>query len=197
MIDPAGHIVAILGGSFNPIHRGHIMLAREVLSRGLADEVWLMISPQNPLKDSTKQAVTTAQRCDMLQLALSGLHHIKPCFVELDMPTPSYSIDSLRRLRELYGYQFRLLIGSDNWMIFDRWKNHTDIIEEFSPIIYPRPGYEIDTTSLTRQVSFMTDMPQYGISSTQIREAIERNLDMSLHLPAGVAGYIVRNNLYR
>lgn len=172
------------------------MLAREVLAQGLADEVWLMISPQNPLKDEVG-AVTTAQRCDMLQLALSGLKNIKPCFIELYMPKPSYSIDSLTKLHQLYGYRFRLLIGSDNWLIFDCWKDYDKITEEFSPIIYPRPGYDINPETLPANVSYMARMPQYGISSSQIREAIARNEDMSLHLTAGVTGYIARNNLYR
>lgn len=190
------HMVAILGGSFNPIHRGHIMLAQETLRRRLADEVWLMISPLNPLKEEVG-AVTTAQRCDMLQLALSGFENIKPCFIELNMPLPSYSIDSLTKLRQLYGYRFRLLIGSDNWLIFDRWKEHDKIIEEFSPIIYPRPGYDIDTTTLPKETTYLSNMPEYEISSSYIRELLKEKNDVILHLPAGVAGYIARNNLYR
>ena len=171
---PARHI-GILGGSFNPVHIGHVMLADYIAQCAEADpidEVWLMLSPLNPLKVSPGELVPENDR-------------------------PSYTIDSLQALARAYpSCRFSLIIGSDNWAIFDRWRNSREIIERFSPVIYPRPGYGVDAATLPEGVSLIPDAPVTDISSTMLRRAIAAGKDMTCFLPAGVADYIRLNNLY-
>lgn len=185
----------VLGGSFNPVHVGHLMLASYLAQFTDLDEVWLMLSPANPLKVRTDD-VTDCQRLAMLRIACEGHRGVIECDVELTMPRPSYSIDSLSRLSELHpDRDFRLIVGSDNWLIFDRWRAYEEIIRRFRPIIYPRPGYPVDASTLPVGVT-MVNAPVADVSSTFIRSAIAEGKDMGAFLPAGVAGYIEENGLY-
>ena len=185
----------VLGGSFNPVHAGHLMLASYLAQFTDLDEVWLMLSPANPLKVRTDD-VTDSQRLAMLRIACEGHRGVSECDVELSMPRPSYSIDSLSRLSELHpDRDFRLTVGSDNWLIFDRWRAYEEIIRRFRPIIYPRPGYPVDASTLPAGVT-MVNAPVADVSSTFIRSAIAEGKDMGAFLPAGVAGYIKENGLY-
>lgn len=196
---PARHI-GILGGSFNPVHIGHVMLADYIAQCAEADpidEVWLMLSPLNPLKVSPGELVPENDRMAMLRLACAMSPRLKACDIELSMPRPSYTIDSLQALARAYpSCRFSLIIGSDNWAIFDRWRNSREIIERFSPVIYPRPGYGVDAATLPEGVSLIPDAPVTDISSTMLRRAIAAGKDMTCFLPAGVADYIRLNNLY-
>lgn len=186
-----------MGGSFNPVHIGHILLADYIAQFTDIDKVWLMLSPQNPLKRDNPAAVSDRHRLEMLAMACLTSPRLEPTDIELSMPRPSYTIDSLTRLQSLHpDCRFRLIIGSDNWQVFDRWRCHEEIIRRFSPIIYPRPGSEIEPADLPADVS-LVDAPTFDISSTFIRNAIAAGHDMDLFLPAGVGPYINQHNLYR
>lgn len=188
-------LTGVLGGSFNPVHLGHIMLASYLVEFAGFDEVWLMLSPANPLKEHCDR-VTDRQRLEMLRLACRRHRGLAPTDVELAMPRPSYSIDSLSRLSELYpDRDFRLVIGSDNWLIFDRWRASEEIIDRFRPVIYPRPGYPAEPAQLPAGVRFV-NAPTIDISSTFIRDAIADGKDMSAFLDPSVAEYIAANGLY-
>ncbi len=189
--------IGILGGSFNPVHIGHILLADYLVQFTDLDEVWLMLSPQNPLKVSdATQPAPDCVRLNMLHLATDSCQRIFPCEIELTMPRPNYTIDSLTLLAKQYpNADFRLVIGSDNWNIFDRWREHRTIISRFSPIVYPRPGYTVDKASVPADVT-LVDAPVFDISSTFLREAIAAGHDMRLFLPEGVWNYIKTNKLY-
>lgn len=172
------------------------MLASYVAQFTDVDEVWLMLSPLNPLKEHPADLVADHQRLDMLQIATRNTPCVKPCDIELSMPRPSYTIHSLNRLSELYpDTRFSLLIGSDNWLIFPRWYQWKEILEHFTPIIYPRPGYDIDPTTLPSGVT-MVNAPTVDISSTFIRQSIAAGKDMNCFLPCGVYDYITQHNLY-
>ena len=189
--------IGILGGSFNPVHLGHIQLADYLVQTTQLTAVWLMLSPRNPLKQYPADMPSDEQRMDMLRIAAEATPRLEATDIELSMPRPSYTIDSLRRLRSLHpDVDFSLVIGSDNWLVFDQWRDYRSIIDEFSPVIYPRPGYPVDTDSLPEGVTLVS-APMLDISSTQLREAIAAGLDMNLFLPAGVMDYIHTNNLYR
>ena len=112
--------VAVFGGSFDPIHNGHLALAGEVISRGLADEVWLMVTPQNPHKQGC--ALSDEQlRLQMVQLAVQDKPGMKACDFEFSLPRPSYTLNTLTALVEAYpGKEFSLLIGADNWEKFHK-----------------------------------------------------------------------------
>lgn len=186
----------MLGGSFNPVHIGHLLLADYMVQFTDLDEVWMMLSPRNPLKAACPNGPTDLQRLAMLEIACSHVERVKATDVELSMPVPSYSVNSLRKLSQEYpDVDFRLIIGSDNWLIFDKWKDYKEIIEKFSPIIYPRPGYELAGLSLPKGM-IAVPAPMFEISSTFIRESIAAGKDMSLFMPQGVNDYINEKKLY-
>ena len=137
--------VGIFGGSFDPIHNGHISLAQYVLDHTDLDEVWLMVSPLNPLKPQGYVA-SDRERLEMARLAVAGHPGIKVSDFEFTLPIPSYTYNTLAKLKEAYpDCDFRLIIGGDNWADFDRWRNPQEILDEFGLIVYPRPGEEIRT----------------------------------------------------
>ena len=186
--------IGILGGSFNPVHMGHLMLASYLSQWGYVDKVWLTLSPCNPLKNPG-QLIPDMKRLAMLNLATKNKTGIETCDIELSMPRPSYTIDTLTTLAHRYPTKrFKLIIGSDNWRIFDKWRENQRILDEFGVIVYLRPGYPVDNISIDGLE--VVDAPGINISSTFIRHAIERGRDMNIFVPAGVYKYIKDNNLY-
>lgn len=196
-MQPQREKIGILGGSFNPVHIGHVILADYIAQFTGMSQVWLMLSPLNPLKENPEQLISDTHRLEMLRIATEGNPRLQPCDIELSMPQPSYSINSLNRLQELHpDKEFSLIIGSDNWLVFDRWRNWEEILNKYTPIIYPRPGYDISSDTLPKNVT-LANAPTLDISSTFIRNAIAEGMDMLSFLPKGVAEYINKNGLYR
>lgn len=187
--------VGLLGGSFNPVHVGHIMLASYMSQYTCLDEVWLVLSPSNPLKDADI-LIDDNHRMDMLETAIGDNKHIYVCGIELTMPRPSYTINTLDQLRCIYpDVDFRLIIGSDNWLIFDKWKDSQRIIKEYGVMVYPRPGYEVEIDDI-EGVEFI-NAPVVNLSSTFIRDGLAQNKDMGAFLPNGVNEYILKHSLYK
>lgn len=188
-------IVGIFGGSFNPVHKGHVMLAQFLSQSQYLDEVWLTLSPQNPFKESN-DLLDDKHRLAMLHLATEGIEGVKVCDIELSMPQPSYTIYTLEKLSQQYpDYEFRLVIGGDNWNVFDRWKDYQRIIDEYGVVIYPRPGYELKPIRENNVV--VIDAPLMDVSSTEIRADIVNSSEKCDMLPQGVWDYIKKNNLYK
>ncbi len=186
--------VAILGGSFDPVHNGHLMLASYVAQFCGVDQTWLSLSPLNPFK-TDKKLGDDADRSRMLEIAVGDSERVRFCDIELRMPRPSYMINTLRKLKELYpDCEFTLLIGSDNYARFNDWKESGSILKEFGLMVYPRPGYPIAEQS-AENVRFIS-APVIDVSSTFIRKAIGEGKDMNFFLPAGVYTYIKEHNLY-
>ena len=182
----ATQTIGIFGGSFNPVHIGHMMLASYLTQWGYVDEVWLTLSPLNPLKDAA-ELLPDIKRLAMLSIAAKGAEA---------MPKPSYTIDTLRVLAERYPeYRFKLIIGSDNWQIFDRWRSAQQILDDFGVLVYLRPGYPVDKRHIDGME--VVDAPMAHVSSTFIRQAIAKGRNMNYFLPAGVYKYILDNKLYR
>ena len=191
----ATQTIGIFGGSFNPVHIGHMMLASYLTQWGYVDEVWLTLSPLNPLKDAA-ELLPDIKRLAMLSIAAKGADAIDICDIELSMPKPSYTIDALRVLAERYPeYRFKLIIGSDNWQIFDRWRSAQQILDDFGVLVYLRPGYPVDKRHIDGME--VVDAPMAHVSSTFIRQAIAKGRNMNYFLPAGVYKYILDNKLYR
>ncbi len=192
---PTQETIGLLGGSFNPVHSGHMMLASYLTQWGYVDKVWLTLSPRNPLKDPAGLLPDT-RRLAMLTIATKGADRIATCDIELSMPRPNYTINTLDLLARRYPTKrFKLVIGSDNWQIFDRWREAERILEDYGVIVYPRPGFPVDDPNVDGMelVSPITA----DISSTQVRDAIARGRDMTYFLPPGVYKYIVDNKLYK
>lgn len=186
--------IGILGGSFNPVHIGHIMIAVYLTQWKIVDKVWLTLSPQNPLKDFGT-LIPDLKRLDMLRIACKNVENVEICDIELSMPRPSYTIDTLKYLSKRYSNKsFKLIIGSDNWNAFDHWKNGEDILDNYGVIVYPRPGKEIKNQYVDGMD--IVHSPSIDLSSTFIRQAILKGKDVSCYLPAGVYDYIKANNLY-
>lgn len=191
--------VGVFGGSFDPIHNGHVALARYALEHAGLDEVWLMVSPRNPLKPHATIA-SNEQRLEMARLATEDIEGLRVSDFEFSLPVPSYSWLTLTKLREAYpDISFRLIIGGDNWADFDRWKYPDLIREEFGVIVYPRPGEEIPAPP--PGVTILSNAPQMPISSTQIRQFCKyQNPDskklLAKALPSSVLDYIKQHRLY-
>ncbi|MDE6754560.1 MAG: nicotinate-nucleotide adenylyltransferase [Muribaculaceae bacterium] len=187
--------IGIYSGSFDPIHSGHAMLANFVAQSGEVDEVWLMVSPLNPLKQGTHPAAD-AHRLQMVDLVAKECEGVRTSDFELSLPVPSYTYTTLCRLREAFPqHSFRIIIGSDNWKVIDRWRNADKIIDEFGIIIYPRPGYEI-TFPLPDKVTYLQDAPTVELSSTFIRNLLKTGKNINYFVPIAVSDYIRQNNLY-
>lgn len=175
----------IYGGSFNPIHNGHIAIARAMLDCGAVDEVWLMVSPQNPLKQSA-DLLDEQLRLDMTRRATADIPCVTACDYEFYMPRPSYMWHTLQSLsRDYPDREFTLLIGADNWQVFDRWYHADDIIAHYPIRIYPRRGYDIEASTLPQNVK-LVDTGLYDVSSTMVRERIRRGEDVSQLIPASI-----------
>lgn len=154
--------IGIFGGSFNPIHVGHIALAQAVLRQCALDEVWLMVSPQNPLKRNDADLLDDGLRFEMAQRALEDVDGVRACDYEFHLPKPSYTWNTLQNLSKDYpDYTFILLIGGDNWAHFQRWRHWKDILWHHNVIVYPRDQYQ-----------GTIDVPLLPISSTEIRQKV-------------------------
>lgn len=186
--------VGILGGSFNPVHIGHLMLASYLVQWGYVDKVWLTLSPRNPLKEPG-ELLPDMKRLSMLSIAVKGAPDLDICDIELTMPRPSYTINTLDLLRERYPeMRFKLIVGSDNWLIFDRWREAQRILDDYGVIVYPRPGYPVENDHTVGME--IVNAPMAHISSTFIRQAIAKGRNMNYFMPAGVYKYIMDNRLY-
>jgi nicotinate-nucleotide adenylyltransferase len=163
--------IGIFGGSFNPIHVGHISLARQLLKLAGLDEVWLMVSPQNPLK-AQSSLLSDQLRFEMAQLALQGEKGLVAKDYEFHLPKPSYTWNTLQHLKTDYpDCEFVLLIGGDNWALFHRWYKADDILRNYRIVIYPRRDCETDRKALPANVT-VAETDLIDLSSTQIRRCI-------------------------
>lgn len=186
--------IGILGGSFNPIHIGHCIIASFLAQNTDLDEVWLNVSPQNPLK-STLPADYDKHRIEMVRLAIEGARKLKMCDIEFCIPRPSYTINTLRHIQQIYSDdEFFLIIGSDNWQLFNQWKCYNEIISEFGVIVYPRPGYNVPNETI-ENVRFIK-APKIEISSSMIRKMVGQGEDVRFLVPNAVNEYILKNQLY-
>lgn len=183
--------VALFGGSFNPIHNGHIALAEAVLTARLADEVWLMVSPQNPLKQQADLLAETT-RLWLAQKALSGRERIKVSDFEFHLPRPSYTWNTLQALHEAYpDVTFSLLIGGDNWQCFHKWAHYAEILANYSIIVYPRAESEVDERQLPANVTLL-HVPLFPYSSTDVRNKVKRGECIAKYVPKAVLDDVIK-----
>ena len=188
--------IALMGGSYNPVHIGHMMVADYVRQVADIDEVLMCVSPLNPLKIGNGDLAADSDRMAMLRIACRNRSGISPCDIELTMPRPSYTIDTLKALRKRYpDAKISIIIGSDNWLVFNKWRASHEIIEQFGVIVYPRPGYEIAKGEQPENVTII-EAPTVDLSSTFLREKLKEGFDMSIFLPSGVLNYIKKEKLY-
>ncbi len=200
--------VGIFGGSFNPIHLGHTALAAYICEQGFVDEVWMMVSPQNPLKQNM-ELLDENQRLHMVELAVAPYPGLKACDFEFHLKRPSYTYHTLQALRTAYPeHEFCLIIGEDNWNHFDRWYRKEDIVRETPIIVYPRDSVEgivlriegkplIPSTKHSSLNTTHSTLKLFPYSSTEVRHAIVKGWDIRAMLHPDVEAYIQKNNLYK
>lgn len=161
----------IYGGSFNPVHLGHVRLAKALADSDLLDEVWLLVSPQNPFKTDSR-LLDDDERLHLARLAVADVPGVEVCDREFSMPRPSYMYNTLRALsREHPDREFVLIIGADNWERFPQWYRSRDILRSHRVIICPRPGFTCQDLPAGVTVA---DTPLYDISSTGIRRLLSQ-----------------------
>ncbi len=191
--------VGIFCGSFNPIHNGHVALADYIARNSDVDEVWLVVSPLNPLKRTIADTLApNEQRLDMVRLALRSCERLFASDIEFSLPLPNYTINTLNALKSKYPEtDFSLIIGADNLALFERWKDSDVIMSNFDMLVYPRPGVDLDSLMQKYpKVRVLENAPLHDISSTEIRRRISSGESVSGLVNPGVEEYIRDNNLY-
>lgn len=188
-------IIGIYSGSFDPIHTGHAMLANYVAQSGVVDRVWLMVSRHNPLKDNDTLA-SEADRLAMASLVAARCKNVEVSDFEMHLPSPSYTIDTLDALSAAYPcHTFKIIIGSDNWLAFNLWKDHKRILSDYGVIIYPRPGANI-AGPIPSGAEYLEKAPIAEISSTAIRKGLAEGRNECFMIPESIASYIEEHSLY-
>ena len=187
----------IYGGSFNPIHNGHTQLGDFLCQQGFLDELWFMVSPQNPFKQQATDLLNDQARLHLAQLAVR--HHLG-LFVsdfEFNLPRPSYMVRTLEALRQKHPNRlFYLVIGADNWLAFDRWQQPEEILRHHPLFVYPRIGFPIAASNLPTGVT-LVNTPLINISSSELRTAIQNGENASYGLNADVWKEIQRKGYYK
>lgn len=187
--------VGLFFGSFNPIHIGHLIIANYMANFTALDEVWFVISPQNPFKEK-KSLGNMYDRLEMVNLALENTDNLKASDIEFHLPQPSYTIDTLIYLAEKYpNKEFSLIMGEDNLAGLAKWKNAAIILRDYKVYVYPRHGYDGGALKLHPAVT-MTATPVMEISATFIRKAIKENNSVKFFCPDKVIDFIDKKGLY-
>lgn len=183
--------VGIFGGSFNPIHTGHIALAKSLCEKVGLDEVWFMVSPMNPFKKAATDLLDDQLRLEMVKKALEGEPQLQACDYEFHLPKPSYTWHTLQAISKDYpDIRFTLLIGGDNWAAFDKWYHHDDILAHYPIVVYPRKGSDIGEVP---EGVTIVETPLLNISSTEIRHHIAKGESIHGMVPESIEQLAIQN----
>lgn len=167
-------LTGIYGGTFNPIHNGHVQLGRALVEAGLVEELWFLVSPQNPFKVN-QELMPDEERLRLARLAVRGDRRLRVSDFEFRLPRPSYMVHTLEAMRRHYPRrQFVLVIGADNWERFPQWYRSEEILRHHRLIVYPRPGYSLQGLPPSATVA---PTPLLDISSTAIRQRMRSDPD--------------------
>lgn len=188
--------IGIFGGSFDPVHTGHATVANELSQSGLFDEVWMIPARVSPFKTENVRHASPHERVEMCRIVAGRCAAVKVDDVEISMPEPSYTYNTLCELKRRYPeHSFSIIIGSDNIADFGKWFNSEGIISEFGVTIYPRPGYPVPE-SLPENIRLAGDVPQVLVSSTYIRDGLKGDRNVNFLVPEAVLLYIKERGLY-
>ena len=195
--------IGLFFGSFNPIHIGHLILANYILEHSDMQELWFVVSPQNPFKDK-KSLLKDHNRLDMVQLAIKNYPKMRASNVEFSLPTPSYTIDTLTYLQEKHpDYSFSLIMGEDNLKSLHKWKNYELLLQNYQVIVYPRIfGEDISSSPNVTQLKnhhniHKIDAPIIELSATEIRDMIKSGKNVRPMLPPEVFEYLDGSSFYK
>ena len=188
--------IGLYFGSFNPIHTGHCIIANFVLSNTKLDQVWLVVSPQNPMKPSGG-LLNEYHRLHLVQLAIEGEKNIRVSDIEFRLPKPSFTVDTLSYLKDKYpNHSFSIIIGSDSFKNLPKWKNYFHIIQHYPIYVYVRPGHEEVSFYPNADITILK-APLLEISATLIRNNVKDGRSIRYLVPDKVLEEITRNGYYR
>ena len=164
--------IGLFFGSFDPIHIGHLIVANTVYEMTVMDQIWFVVSPQNPFKKN-KTLLHEIDRFDLVKLAIRDQLHFKASDVEFSLPRPSYTINTMMYLRSRYlNYEFKLIMGEDSLVQFKKWKNYHEILDQYGIIIYPRE-VSFKAPSINHENVVLISAPRVGISASHIRQMLQ------------------------
>jgi nicotinate-nucleotide adenylyltransferase len=187
--------IGLYFGSFNPIHHGHLIIAQHLLNETDLEQVWMVISPQNPFKPQ-KQLLNEYHRLHLVHLAIGDNSKIKASDIEFGLPKPSYTIDTVTYLKEKYPqHNFSIIMGSDGLQNLDKWKNASKLMQENPFYVYRRPGFEVIHHPVKKLI--IVEAPLLEISATHIRELIRQQKSIRYLVPDAVIEELKRNNYYK
>ncbi len=188
--------IGLYFGSFNPVHNGHLIIASYLANYTSLQQIWLVVSPQNPLKLSNS-LINEQHRKHLIDLAIEGEKKMRSSNIEFSLPKPSYTIDTLTYLAEKHPqHQFSVIMGSDSFSNIKKWKNYELILRDYSIYIYVRPGYKVKPEMLSNNIQVL-DAPLLQISSTHIREMIRDKKSIRFLVPDIVKEEIEAQHFYR
>lgn len=189
--------IGLYFGTFNPIHIGHLIIANHMAEHTELDQVWIVVTPHNPLKIKSS-LLDDYQRLQMVFLATEDYPKLKPCDIEFKLAQPNYTVNTLAHLEEKFPeHAFSLIMGEDNLNTLNKWKNYQVLLEQRHIYVYPRISAEFDTAALKGHPHVhLIDAPIVEISSTFIRDNIKKRKNIRPLVPAKVWDYIDHNNFY-
>jgi nicotinate-nucleotide adenylyltransferase len=188
--------IGLYFGSFNPVHSGHLMIANFIAEFTVLNQVWMVVSPHNPLKPAGS-LLQDYHRFHLVELAIGSYKKIKASKIEFELPRPSYTINTLTYLKEKFPqHDFSLIMGSDNLETLHKWKNYEIILEDHYIFVYPRPLHDGGNLRNHERVKWI-EAPLMEISSTFIRNAIKNGKDVRFMMPETVSDYIDEMNFYK
>jgi nicotinate-nucleotide adenylyltransferase len=190
--------IGLYFGTFNPIHVGHLIIANHMAEHADLDQVWIVVTPHNPLKKKST-LLDDSHRLQMVYLATADYPKIKPSDIEFKLSQPNYTVNTLVHLQEKYpNYDFSLIMGEDNLKSLHKWKNYEAILENHEIYVYPRISSEAENLTFKNHAKIhMIDAPVVEISSTFIRDNIKKGKNVQPLLPNKVWEYIDHNNFYK
>lgn len=186
--------IGLYFGSFNPIHIGHLIIARHFLNETVLDEVWFVVSPQNPFKQ-TNGLLNEYDRLHLVSMSIEGETNMRASSIEFNLPKPSYTIDTLTYLEEKNPrHTYHILMGSDGFKNVAKWKNSAALMNKYHFMIYKRPGFDVEN-DVGASVTIM-DAPYLQISSTHIRKLVKEKKSIRYLVTDAVMEEIDKNNYY-
>ncbi|MBK6372251.1 MAG: nicotinate-nucleotide adenylyltransferase [Saprospiraceae bacterium] len=187
--------IGLFFGSFNPVHIGHLIIANHMANETDLDQVWMVVSPQNPFKDK-KSLAKDRDRYNLVHLAIGDNPKLSVSDIEFSMPKPSYTIDTLTYLKEKYPNKiFYLIMGGDNVPTLPKWKNSELLIENYKIYVYKRPGYDLWPLASHPNITSV-EAPLLDISSTHIRQLIKERKSIQYLVPDAARLEIERSSIY-
>lgn len=189
--------IGLYFGTFNPIHIGHLIIANHMAEYSGLDQIWLVITPHNPLKKKST-LLDDHHRLQMVHLATKDYPKLKPSDIEFRLPQPNYTVHTLAHLQEKYpSYEFSLIMGEDNLNSLHKWKNYEVLLQNHDIYVYPRINTENINPGLDYSRIHKVDAPVMEISSTFIRNSIKEGKNVMPLLPHEVAQYVEHNLFYK